>query len=180
MIRQRATVKNNHADHNTASRRVRRQAALQARRGISNNVNGKPANASTKMQIEKEAKKEKNKRALKNAKTLAKLPKAKTAKEQQARRKLEREVMNKAKKAAKEEKVALVPQPTRKAIQAARGALKEAGFAVPKGHKIQIVPARPPTTTTATSTKKANPKKTPPKKNTNSNNNNNRRGKKKN
>jgi hypothetical protein len=61
-----------------------------------------------------------------------------------------------------------VPQPTGKALQAARIALKEHGIAIPRGYTLQVVP-----TSSARAGSANAHKPTPPTKNTAANNNNN-------
>jgi inner membrane protein involved in colicin E2 resistance len=179
----------------SAVRTSKRNEKLAAKRGMA------PA-VTSPMQIEQQVQTEMNKRAVRKAQQVVKF--AQTTQQQQpttksttARRrpkkpaamsatnmeqtKVIRQIKQDGKKAAHQLKLpknavtaVVVQQPTGKALQAARIALKEHGLAIPRGYTLQVVPASSAARAGPARAGSANANKpTPPTKNTAANNNNN-------
>jgi hypothetical protein len=131
------SVSNN--DRAIGTRNARREAAMNARRGLST------SNKPTQMEIEKAVTKQANQTAIKKATKMAKeKPAASTGltlKEKVARRRNKREVMVAGAAAAVAEKVVIpLAQPSKNALKAARAALVGAKYEFPPNCEIKIVP----------------------------------------
>jgi len=149
------------ADRSQATSRAKRDAAVNARRGL------RSSGKATKMEIEQQVQKQANQTAIQKANQQNTKKKATHIHTNAQTKKQEREILRAGQKAAKAEHVTL--KPTKKQLQAAREAMIDAGYVFPPAHVIDIVPKpKPPkATTTANKQQQQQPNKK---------NNNNKRG----